>query len=75
MTAQAIILFIFTLVNFSAGNKCYQKGKTWAIENQLNIVENVNLKQCAAVWNTWNQEYHSGGFTWYQHNQKAHGVK
>ena len=45
-----ISVFLFIFFSKCFANECYQEGKTWVKENQLLVVENADLRQCAAAY-------------------------
>merc|ERR1712156_405552 len=71
-----IFIFLCTFFSKCFANECYQEGKTWVKENQLLVVENADLRQCAAAFLACDRDdciddglYETAsGFTWKNHN-------
>jgi len=71
-----ISILLFTSFSKCFANECYQEGKTWVKENQLLVVENADLRQCAAAFLACDHDdciddglYETAsGFTWKNHN-------
>ena len=52
-----ISIFLLTFFSKCFANECYQEGKTWVKENQLLVVENADLRQCAAAYLACHRDY------------------